>query len=211
MGSGRRSEASSALGRRTPHGRCSGGDDFLAKQPLSAPHSRPRGMVGGRVSFFCPYPPFFETQATFTSMGTTDLRAAQTSAEGTLSLAPGTFALPGQADIRLGIPRLSMAFASRLSYGADFPLLHSDLRLRIGEGERAAEIAVRAEVDGGADQIRMETTGALRYLEDLIGLLPPAWQPLAIQGDFSWKPQWTRFTPHPPMCAGEASPSAARE
>lgn len=136
---------------------------------------------------FLPIPAFFETQATFTSMGTTDLRAAQTSAEGTLSLAPGTFALPGQADLRLGIPRLSMAFASRLSYGADFPLLHSDLRLRIGEGERAAEIAVRAEVDGGADQIRMESTGALRYLEDLIGLLPPAWQPLAIQGDFSWE------------------------
>ncbi|MCC5842371.1 MAG: hypothetical protein JJT96_19800 [Opitutales bacterium] len=136
---------------------------------------------------FLPIPSFFETQATFASSGTTDLRAAQTTAEGTLSLAPGTFALPGQADLHLSIPRVSMSFESRLSYGAESPLLHSDLRLRIGEGERAAEITVRAEVDGGADQISMQTTGALRYLEDLIGLLPPAWQPVAIQGDFSWE------------------------
>lgn len=136
---------------------------------------------------FLPVPSFFETQATFVSEGETDLRAAHTTARGELSLAPGAIALPGRPELRMGIPRLRMAFDSRLAYGMALPVLHSDLRIRIGEGDRAAEIAVTAEVDGIADQIRMETTGALRYLEDLLTLLPDPWQPVAIKGDFSWE------------------------
>lgn len=136
---------------------------------------------------FLPVPSFFETQATFVSEGETDLRAATTKARGELSLAPGAISLPGRPELRMGIPALRMAFDSHLAYGMALPVLHSDLRIRIGEGDRAAEIAVTAEVDGIADQIRMETSGALRYLEDLLTLLPDHWQPVAIQGDFSWE------------------------
>lgn len=136
---------------------------------------------------YLPVPGFIETVAHLHSHGEVELIPARMGVRGALALAPGSVSLPGDASLRLTIPPMQMDFASDVLYGRENHRLESQLLLRLGEGERASTIGLNAEIDGVADSIQVDSSGALRYVEDLLALLPEKMRPVAISGNFHWE------------------------
>ncbi len=135
---------------------------------------------------FLPVPSYLDTTAELRTSGRVELILSRMATSGQFALAAGEVAPAADPLFRLSLPPVTMDFESDLSFGDAIPKLHSELVIRIGEGERASVVTMKARLDGTDDSLGMETVGALKYIEDILGILPPAIRPASVTGDFRW-------------------------
>ncbi|MCC5808081.1 MAG: hypothetical protein JJU00_17265 [Opitutales bacterium] len=135
---------------------------------------------------FLPVPSFLDTTAELRAAGRVELLESRMDTSGQLALAAGQIAPAGDSSFRLSLPSVTMDFGSDLFFGDGLPRLHSELAVRLGEGERASVVTLNARLDSAEDSLGMETVGALKYVEDILAIFPPALRPASITGDFSW-------------------------
>ncbi len=135
---------------------------------------------------FLPVPSFLNTTAELHAAGRVELLESRMDTSGQLTLAAGQIAPVGDPAFRLSLPPVTMDFGSDLYFGDGLPRLHSNLAVRLGEGERASVVTFNARLDSAEDSLGMETVGTLKYVEDILAILPPALRPASITGDFRW-------------------------